>query len=118
MAFYLDKNMFEQTPDGKTTFLGGAQIEVVLTNIKINNTARDVITAKVSNVLEVNGEQNPKIKEGALIRVKDIFENRLRTRLETLAAKKQYRDNLFFHEDITQFQLYHKELSFRNFVDN
>lgn len=118
VALYLDESMIEETPDGKTTFSGGAPIEVVLTDIHIDLNSRDIITAKVSNVLAINGQQNPEIKEPMLVKLKHFFENQLRVRVSTLAGQEPFNDGLFVTNDITDFSMYRKNEPFRDFVDD
>jgi hypothetical protein len=117
LALYFDENMIEETPDGKTTFSGGFTAEFVLTDIQIELRTRDLITAKISNVLAFNGKQNPEIKEPMLVKLKYFFENQLIDRVNTLAGQEPFKDGLFFPNDITEFQMYKKNEAFRNFVD-
>lgn len=118
LALYFDTNMIEETPDGKTTFTGGATAEMVLTNIQIDPGVRDIVTAKISRVLAVNGQQNPEIKEATLVRFKNSYEYILRARINKLASQEPFNDGLFFTNDITEFLMYKEDESFRNFVDN
>ncbi|PWE00205.1 hypothetical protein [Marinilabilia rubra] len=121
---YFSEAMFIDTPDGKV-LSGNHHIKVRATGLEVNTNSRDLISAKVVDVLSIDGKQPVEPTETMPERLtleklraqKGKKERQLWEIIGKLVKAQPPENGLFYKNDIRNFIYYKTNDDFRAFVD-